>query len=58
MVFHLNHFYLDKHQLVLKYLKNTEVNIHNILVMTENSILGTEIGICLTLIIQLIVISL
>ena len=28
--------YFDNHQLALKYLKNTEANIHNVLVMTGN----------------------
>ena len=28
--------YLDEHQLALKYLKDTEINIHNILIMAGN----------------------
>jgi len=35
-IFFIINIYPDKHQLALKYLKNTEVNIHNILIMTGN----------------------
>ena len=41
IIFFLINIYLDDHQFALKYLKNTEVNLNNILII----ILGTMIGI-------------
>ena len=35
-IFFLINIYSDSLQLALKYLKNTEVNIHNVLIMTGN----------------------
>ena len=35
-IFYIINIYSDNHQTALKYLKDTEANLHNVLVMTEN----------------------
>ena len=39
IVFFMINIYSDDHQLALKYLKDTKVNIHNMLIMSNNFII-------------------
>ena len=57
-IYFMINVYLDNQQLALKYLKDTEVNINNILLWLAILTSGIEIGILLTYIIWLIVIYL